>query len=424
MEFDLSTLPRRDILCVDMKSFFAAVECIKRNLDPLTAYLIVVGKKDREGSVVLASSPAVKKEFGIKTGNRHFEIPNDSRIIITEPSMNLYLHFNRKIQDIFRRYVSNDDLHIYSIDESFLDVTASRKLLGDKFTIAKNIRDEIQRELRLCATIGIGDNPLLAKLALDNEAKKRSDGIAYWGYEDVPNTVWNIKKLTDMWGIGPRTARTLNRMGICTVSGLAKYDVKLLKKKLGVIGEQLYYHAWGVDFSRLSEKVPPREKSYGKSQILLRDYQDTYEIETVICEMADDVAARLRKHNAVGEVVHLTVGFSKDEFEKGFSQQMKLETPTDLTSRITDVCLTIFRNRYNRQIVRSIAISVGKISPKMNMQLNLFADTEKIQKEEALDATIDSIRNKFGKTAILKASSYTNGGTALKRAGLIGGHQG
>ncbi|MEH6942942.1 DinB/UmuC family translesion DNA polymerase [Bacillus sp. JJ722] len=424
MEFDVSKLPRRDILCVDMKAFFASVECIKRNLDPLTTFLVVIGKKDRLGSVVLASSPAVKKEFGIKTGNRLYEIPNDSRIILAEPSMKLYLHVNRIIQDIFRRYVSNDDLHIYSIDESFLDVTASRKLFGDKFTIAKQIRQDIERELRLCATIGIGDNPLLAKLCLDNEAKKRPGGIAYWSYEDVPNTVWKIKTLTDMWGIGPRTARTLNRMGICTVSGLAKYDVKSLKRRLGVMGEQLYYHAWGVDFSRISDKVQPREKSYGKSQILLRDYKDAHEIETVICEMADDVAARLRKHKVVGEVVHLSVGFSKDEFGRGFSQQMKLETPTDLTSRITEVCLTIFRNRFNGHIVRSIGISVGKISSKTNMQLNLFSDTEKIQKEEALDATIDSIRNKFGKTAILKASSYANGGTALKRAGLVGGHQG
>ncbi|MEH6944944.1 DinB/UmuC family translesion DNA polymerase [Bacillus sp. JJ722] len=190
------------------------------------------------------------------------------------------------------------------------------------------------------------------------------------------------------------------------------------------MGEQLYYHANGFDFSKLSEKVPPRETSYGKSQVLLRDYQDAKEIEVVICVMADNVAARLRKHKVVGEVVHLSVGFSKDEFEKGFSQQMKLETPTDLTSKITEVCLNIFRNRYHRQIVHSIAISVGKISSKTNMQLNLFADTEKIQKEEALDTTIDRIRNKYGKSAILRASSYTNGGTARMRDGLVGGHQG
>ena len=157
---------------------------------------------------------------------------------------------------------------------------------------------------------------------------------------------------------------------------------------------------------------------------MVRDYVNPYEIETVIAEMADDVAARLRRHHVVGEVVHLTVGFSKNELGRGFSQQMKLETATDLTSRITDVCLTIFRKRYQGQIVRSIAISVGKVASKTNMQLNLFADTEKLQKEEALDATIDSIRDKFGKTAIMKASSYTNGGTAIKRAGLVGGHQG
>ncbi|MFS0781460.1 Y-family DNA polymerase [Bacillus sp. 1P06AnD] len=424
MEYDIASLPKRDILCVDMKSFFASVECASRNLDPLNTHLIVIGKKEQKGSVVLASSPSVKKKFGIKTTNRQYEIPDDPSIIVTEPHMNLYLSMNRVIQDIFRRYVSDDDLHIYSIDESFLDVTASRKLFGDKLTIAKRIRDDIANELRLCATVGIGDNPLLAKLCLDNDAKYRPEGIAYWGYEDVPNTVWRIKKLSDMWGIGSRTVKTLNSMGIYTVHSLAHCELQLLQKKLGVIGEQLYYHAWGIDFSRLNEKVKPKETSYGKSQVLLRDYLDADEIETVISEMADDVAARLRRHRVVTEVIHLTVGFGWQEQEKGFSQQVKLESATDLTNRLVETCLTIFRKRYKGQIVRTIAISAGKISPKRCMQLNLFADTEKLKKEESLDAAIDLIRNKFGKTAVLKASSYMSGGTALKRAGLVGGHQG
>jgi len=423
MEFDLKKLPKRDILCIDMTSFFASVECVERGLDPLTTYLVVIGKKDQPGSVVLAASPAVKRDFGIKTTNRQFEVPNDPRILIVEPRMGLYLKQNRAIQDIYRGYVSNDDLHIYSIDESFLDCTPSRRLFGDKLTIAKQIQQEIFEKLGLIAKIGIGDNLLQSKLALDNASKKTKDGIAYWSYENVQETIWKIPKLTDMWGIGSRTARTLNSMGIFSVKSLANCDVKLLKKKLGVIGEQLYYHAWGVDFSRISKRVPPKENSYGRSQILLRDYEDPNEVEVIIREMAEDVAARLRRNNVVGEVVHLGIGYSKAEYEKGFSHQMKLMSPTNQTKEITEVCLKIFRTYYTGQVVRQVNVSVGKVSSKYDIQLNLFMDTEEMRKQEALDNTIDKIRNKYGKTAILRATSYTKGGTAIQRAGMIGGHK-
>ncbi|MFO1445420.1 Y-family DNA polymerase [Bacillus sp. Bva_UNVM-123] len=423
MIFDLKNLPKRDILCIDMTAFFASVECVMRGLDPLTTYLVVIGKKDQPGSVVLAASPSVKRDFRIKTTNRLFEIPNDPRIIIVEPRMKLYLEQNRAIQNIYRRYVSNDDLHIYSIDESFLDCTSSRRLFGDKFTIAKQIQKEICEELGLIAKIGIGDNLLLSKLALDNASKKTKDGIAYWSYENVQETIWKIPNLTDMWGIGSRTARTLNSMGIFSVKSLANCDVKLLKKKLGVIGEQLYYHAWGVDFSRISKRVPPKENSYGRSQILLRDYEDPYEVETIIREMVEDVAARLRRNNVVGGVVHLGIGYSKAEYEKGFSHQLKLMSPTSQTKEITDVCLRIFRTYYTGQVVRQVNVSVGKVLSKYDMQLNLFMDTDEMRKQEALDNTIDTIRNKFGKAAILRAASYTKGGTAKQRAGMIGGHK-
>ncbi|WNS78533.1 hypothetical protein RRU94_00725 [Domibacillus sp. DTU_2020_1001157_1_SI_ALB_TIR_016] len=185
-------LPRRDILCIDVKSFFASVEAVRRRIYPLYAYVILIANKDRSGSVVLAASPRVKKEFGIRTGARNYEIPKDPRLVIVEPSMSLYLQVNKMILDIYRRFVPDKDLHIYSIDEVFLDMTASRRLFGDKITIARTIQRMIWQELRLVVTIGIGDNPLLAKLSLDNEGKEAADGIAHWAYEDVPEKVWAI----------------------------------------------------------------------------------------------------------------------------------------------------------------------------------------------------------------------------------------
>lgn len=162
-EIDYAVAPRRDILCIDVKSFFASVECMKRHLNPLTAYLVVMSHAERQGGLVLAASPMVKAEFGIKTGSRRYELPDDPRIIIAPPRMNLYLHVNEMILKIARRYVSNDDLYVFSIDEFFMDVTQYHALFGDTMTIAKRLQQDIWQELRLAVTIGIGENPFLGK---------------------------------------------------------------------------------------------------------------------------------------------------------------------------------------------------------------------------------------------------------------------
>ncbi|MGG6448269.1 hypothetical protein [Pseudobacillus badius] len=189
MDIDYSTLPKRSILCVDVKSFFASVEAVRRKIHPLDAYIVVIANKQRPGAVVLASSPLVKREFGINTGSRAYSIPNDPRLIIVEPSMKLYLKVNNMIMNIYKRFVSDDDLHVYSIDEALIDVTASEKLFGDKFEIAHKIQRTIFKELKLIVTIGIGDNLLLSKLALDNQAKNAANGLAYWSYDSIKDTV-------------------------------------------------------------------------------------------------------------------------------------------------------------------------------------------------------------------------------------------
>lgn len=420
---DYSKEPRRDILCIDVKSFFASVEAAKRGYHPLGAYIVVMSKPNEEGGLVLAASPKVKKEYGIKTGSRRFEIPKNSKIKIVELRMELYLKVNGMINNIYREFVADADLHIYSVDESFLDVTSSHALFGSTTEIAAAIQKAIWKRLRLVVTIGIGDNPLLAKLALDNAAKKAPPFIAEWRYEDVPNTVWQIQPITEMWGIGKRTANNLYRLGIDSVYRLSQYDVKALKRIHGVIGEQLFYHAHGVDQSILSEKYIPLSHSYGKSQILDRDYTVQYEIEVVIREMADQVAARLRKHHAEAGVIHLKVGFSEEIVEKGFSHQTSIY-PTSSSKVITEVCLELFGTHYQQQPVRSIAIQCGKVQAKSILQFNLFEPPEETIHRDELDLIIDRIRNKYGYASLIHASSLTRGGTAIKRSGLIRGHKG
>lgn len=234
---DYSKLPKRKILCIDMKSFYASCTAVIEGIDPLESYIAVVANKSQKGSVVLAASPRLKKEFGIKTGSRLFEIPNDPRIQLEEPKMAMYLRVATEITKLFNRYVPKEAIHVYSVDESFIQVDGTAHLWGDAWTIAEKIKDELEREFQLPSAIGIGPNMLMAKLCLDLEAKKL--GIAEWTYDDVPEKLWPVSPLREMWGIGSRVERTLNSMGIFTVGQLARYDLKSLEKKFGVMGNQL-----------------------------------------------------------------------------------------------------------------------------------------------------------------------------------------
>lgn len=421
---DYSKEPRRDILCIDVKSFFASVEAVERKEHPLKARVAVVSKPDNNGGLVLASSPLVKKLYGIKTGTRVYEIPKNARIDIVEPRMALYLEKNLEIIDIFKRFVADEDLHVYSIDESFLDVTRSHRLFGSTKDIARQIQASVWKELNLVVTVGIGDNPLLAKLALDHAAKhdQAHNFIAAWHYEDVQETVWKIAPLRDFWGIGSRTEQHLNRLGIHSIHDLAQADVSKLKKRFGVIGEQLFFHAHGIDRTRLSETFVPKGTSFSKNQILNRDYTEKHEVEIVIREMAEENAMRLRRHHLSTGLVKLSIGFSRDVAEKGFSHQLPIEQ-TDSSLKIIEGLLILFRRHYRPVPVRVVNVTFGKIEPKSALQLSLFDPAEKLIRQEDLDRTIDMIRKKYGYTALLHASSLSAGGMALYRSKLLGGHR-
>ena len=400
---DFSRFPCRSVLCVDVKSFFASVEAVRRGLDPLEAFIVVVSDLRRNGAVVLASSPKVKLEFNIKTGNRLFEIPRGSPIMVVEPNMALYIHMNQAIQNIFRRFVTDEDLHVYSIDESLLDVTASHNLFGPAEAIAQAILKMVRDELGLIVTVGIGDNPLLAKLALDNEAKKRPPWIAKWTYEMVPETVWKIQPLTAFWGISRGYDEKLKRMGIYTIEGLAHANPAWLQKTLGVMGSQLYYHAWGLDASIISQKERPKSKSYSKNQILMRDYYVKAEILMIIKEMVGDVCARLRKHQEKCQEVYLGIGYSDRNLQMGFTARIKLVRPEHSTDIISEAVRQEFVKRWQGEPVRSVNIATGKIVSQGHEQLELFFEGE--EKKHAIDRVGDDLRKRFCKKTIFYAGS-------------------
>ncbi|GGP16881.1 type VI secretion protein ImpB [Oceanobacillus neutriphilus] len=422
---DYSNEPRRDIMCIDAKSFFASVEAVERKQHPLKARIAVVSKPDNQGGLVLASSPLVKKEYGVKTGTRIYEIPRNANIEIVEPRMALYLKKNLEILRIFKRYAAKEDLLVYSIDESFLDVTRSHKLFGSTHDIARKIQNDVWRELGLVLTVGIGDNPLLAKLALDHQAKHDNQNgfIGEWRYEDVPHTVWKIRPLIDFWGIGAKTESKLNKMGIRSIQDLSQYNLRKLKNKFGIMGEQLFFHAHGVDRTLLSEVYKPRSTSFSRNQILNRDYVVQNDIETVIREMTDENTARLRKHHLMTGVVKLVIGYSKDVIQSGFSHQMKIEA-TDSSKKLKGYMLIIFYKYYQENLpVRIINVTFGKLQLKQSLQLSLFEAAEETIENEELDQVIDFIRGKYGYTSLLHASSLLDSGMARYRAKLLGGHR-
>ena len=264
----------------------------------------------------------------------------------------------------------------------------------------------------------------MAKLALDNESKHNKSLIAEWTYQDVKSKVWNISPITEFWGIGSRTQKRLERMGIETIEQLAKANPDMLRSRMGIIGEQLYHHANGIDRTIISEPAPQtRDKSYGNSQVLNRNYYLQDEIEIVVKEMAEQVAARIRRHHCQTSCVSIYIGVAFGETQKGFSRQMTVP-PTDNTKKLVEHCLFLFRKYYTGQVVRHVGITYSKLIYTSSIQLDLFADAEDQIKQIKLDKIIDKIREKYGFTSIVHANSKLDGARAIARSKLVGGHAG
>ncbi|QHW36296.1 ImpB/MucB/SamB family protein [Staphylococcus ursi] len=292
--YDYFQCQQRDILCVDLKSFFASVSCILNDLDPLKVKLAVVADTKRQGSVVLAFIPELKK-MGIKTGSRLFEIPQRTDIYITNPKMRTYMKLSNEISKIALNYLPHEDFRQYSIDEFFMDITESFHLFANTpKEFAELLQEKIFDSIGIKNTIGIGSNMFLSKVAMDIETKKTNNAIAEWRYEDVPCKLWKIDNLTDMWGINKRTAQKLNKRGIFIVGQLAQYPYEYLKRDFGLIGIELHLHANGIDESLIRKPHKIKNKGLGKSQTLMRDYE-LHELKTVLSEQVEDVFYRSRK---------------------------------------------------------------------------------------------------------------------------------
>lgn len=411
--------PNRSIICIDMRCFFASCMGLLENLDPLEVPIAVVGNFQQKGSIVLAASPPMKQRFGIKTGSRLFEIPKHPDIRLFEPKMEFFVRMSMAITDLINQFVPKEAIHVYSIDESFVDLTGTEKLWGPPEETAKVIQDSILRQFQIPSAVGMGPNMLMAKLALDLDAKKTD--FAKWTYDDVQKKLWPISPLSKMWGIGRRTELSLNNMGIFTIGDLARADLKTLENRFGILGNQLYYHAWGIDLSPLGAPLAQGQISFGKGQVLMRDYRNRDQILAVILEMCEDVARRAREAGQIGRTISLGLSYSKDAFGGGFNRARTIDEPTNDTMKIFKVCKELFDEHYAERPARQIAISISKLESEHSIQLSLF-DNKK-WKRRKLGATMDYLRTRYGSAAVLRAVSYTEAGTAVKRAQLLGGHK-
>lgn len=411
----------RNILCIDLKSFFAACECVDRGLDIFTTPLVVADPARGDGAITLAVTPKMK-EYGVKSRGRIFEIPKNIKYLRVKPRMSLYVKKSAEVVNIYLDFINSQDMHIYSIDEVFLDVTDYLKMYKTTdYELAKKIMKTVELKTGLYATCGIGPNMLLAKVSMDIEAKHTPDCIAKWSYNDVPTKLFSITPLSKMWGIGSRLEKRLNNLGIHSVGDLANYNVYKLKEQFGIIGEELHNHANGIDNSRIKDlKVEAKEKSFGHSQILFKDYNSN-NIKIIISEMIDVLARRLRENHKQTGLVAFGIGYSK-EYQDGFYHSVKLDAYTDNEKEILKVCLTLFNNYYNGLPIRKVSISLGKLHDKNGIQLNLFESFSEVNKNDKIKNTVDEITNKFGKNSILKASSLLEDSTIQSRNNKIGGH--
>lgn len=420
MMFDYSNFPRNAYLCCDVKSFYASAAAIKLGLDPLVSKLAVVGDTNRNGSVVLAATPELKK-LGIKTGSRLYEIPKLDDIVVVDAEMEEYLKLSTEITKLLNTYVPMEDIFVYSVDEAFIAITSSRwKERQEDF--ARMIQEDIKNQFGLTVAIGSSScNMLLSKLSLDIEAKK--SGFAHWDYEDVREKVWPISPLSDMWGIGSKLEQRLRNMGIRKVEHIANASLPVLERVFGkVIGQQLYQHAWGIDLSDIHKPAKTQSKSYSIGQVLLRDYQGE-ELNTLLVEQAEEVARRARKEHAAGRTITLGLGYSRYEGGGGFSRSLTLPESTNVTMDIYEAALSLLKRYYRGEIVRHMHLALSNVGSDDERQLSLFEEEKEVTKKRKLGYIMDSIRDKYGATSLLRASSYTDAGTVIHRSGLIAGHK-
>ena len=412
-------------LCMDLKSFYASVECVERGLDPMTTNLVVADPERTDKTICLAITPAMKA-LGIKNRCRVFEIPNGVNYITAPPRMQKYIDYSAQIYAIYLKYISKDDIHVYSIDEAFMDVTDYLPLYGlTAKQLGQRIMQDIYNQMGIRATCGIGTNLYLCKIALDITAKHSGDFIGELDEETFQKTLWNHRPLTDFWRIGAGTVSRLASVGIMTMRDIAQAKEDLLYHLFGIDAELLIDHAWGREYCTIKDIKEYKAQSNGISsgQVLMCDY--SYEDgKLVVKEMMDLLCLDLVEKGLVTNSITLHVGYSNRLNVKSAhgTASLPLETNADilLVPEVERLYERIVNPLYP---VRRFNLSCNRVIPEEYRQYNLFVDNDELERNRKIQKAVLEIKNKYGKNAVLKGMNLQEAATTQERNQQIGGHK-
>lgn len=458
----------RTYAAIDLKSFFASVECILRSIDPLKAKLVVADESRTEKTICLAVTPALKA-YGIPGRARLFEVNQKVRdvqrrtgekieFIIAKPQMAKYVEYSTKVYNVYLKYVSAEDIHAYSIDECFLDLTRYLKLYKKSAReLVKTIIQDVFTTTGITATGGIGTNLYLCKIAMDVMAKHvdaDADGVRIAELDEMSyrKQLWSHRPLTSFWQVGRgiaerlETCRLNGGRGIYTMGDIARVSVKnpeALYKLFGVNAELLIDHAWGYEPCTIADikKAKPRSQSTGEGQVL----QDPYPFDKariVVREMVDTVSMTLIAHDLVTNAMVLTVGYDRENVDKGIYRG---ETVVDVYGRtlpkpahgtanigyytssqsvMADAVMKLFDRIVDPKLtVRRLNLVAANIVDASHEQYDLFTDVQKQEREKKRLKAELLIKKRFGKNAIVKGMDLQEGATTIERNGQIGGHR-
>ena len=468
---------QRTYIAIDLKSFYASVECVDRGLDPLTTNLVVADASRTEKTICLAVSPSLKA-YGIGGRARLFEVYQKARgvdFIIAPPRMARYLEVSNKVYETYLKYIAPEDIHVYSVDEVFMDVTAylrSYKMTAHELAI-KMIRD-VLATTGITATAGIGTNMYLCKVAMDIMAKKMpadKDGVRIAELDEMSyrRELWDYQPITKFWRVGRGIAEKLAIYGIDTMGKLARMSIRnegLLYRLFGVNAELLIDHAWGWEPATMEavKAYRPETNSLSSGQVLHEPYTFR-KARVVICEMAEGMALSLVSKHLVADQLVLTVSYdaeclTRPEIREKYHGEIttnhygkpvpkhahgtfNFDRPTSSSRQIMDGATQLFDRCVNADLlVRRMNITANHVVPEASVvakdqapqQLDLFTDYEALEKQrQAEQAKLDKerrmqevqlkIKKRFGKNAILRGLNFEEGATAKERNKQIGGHK-
>lgn len=417
-------MSKRIIFLADCQSFYASVE---KASDPTIADkpVVVAGDPERRSGIILTACP-IAKSYGIETAETiRPAIAKCPQLIVRKPRMGHYIEVSLRITGIYERYT--DLVEPYSIDEQFLDVTASVRMYGSPEALAAAIQRQVFLETGIRVRIGIGENKVLAKTACDNFAKKIDSGI-YTLHKENLKPLWDLP-INKMFMVGSRMTQHLIRIGINMIGDLARMDLVDFKRKLRQrMGRQSDIQAellWRIATGRDDAPVTPhtfdqKQKAVGHMMTLPFDYVELDAIKVVLNELSQMVCKRARSKGQMGWVV--SAGCSGADFDNpsGFYKQIKLPFATNLSSEVSSTSAALFDKHWRGYPVRRLAVTLSDLESDAVYQMPLFpADRER---KMTLERTTDEINNRFGPTAIMRASSLTPAGQARRRSGMIGGH--